>query len=90
MFRWPKISFILFYPIISYILLETFLANCTEKNKLQINIFFGQNNWESWATFFILTLFAYPICPIILFPVVLRNINHECEFTFTVIINVML
>ena len=36
--------------------------------------------WESWATFYILTLYcmlyAFPICHIILFPVVLRSTEH--------------
>ena len=32
--------------------------------------------WESWATFYILTPFAFSICHIILFPVVLRSTDH--------------
>ena len=31
---------------------------------------------ESWATYYILTPFALPICHIILFPVVLRSTDH--------------
>ena len=32
--------------------------------------------WESWATFYILTPYAFPICHIKLFPVVLRSTEH--------------
>ena len=32
--------------------------------------------WESWATFYILPSYAFPICHIILFPVVLRSTEH--------------
>ena len=32
--------------------------------------------WESWATFYILPPYAFPICHIILFPVVLRSTEH--------------
>ena len=38
--------------------------------------------WESWATFYILTPFAFPICHIILFHVFLRSTDHANNLNF--------
>ena len=43
---------------------------------LVVGLYVVGDAWESWATFYILTLLAFPISHITLFPVVLRSTDH--------------